>query len=109
LAYRVVAKFKGANINAYHAGTWKRCEFAVGRIKAGNVKIVVVKLLVIRITECAQRRSFVALERGNSAVEHRSRLLSCPELFGTSQVSGQYQGQCRKYRHDQRITHGILA
>jgi hypothetical protein len=68
LAYRVVAKFKGANINAYHAGTWERCEFAVGRIEAGNVKIPVVKLLVVRITDCAQRRSPVALERGDGAV-----------------------------------------
>jgi len=84
LAYRVVAKFKGANINAYHSGTWKRREFAVGRIEAGNVKIAVVKLLVFGITECPQRRSFVALERGDSAIEHRSRLPSCPELFGTS-------------------------
>jgi hypothetical protein len=67
LAYRVVPKFKGANVDAYHAGTWKRCEFAVGRTEAGNVKIAIVKLLVIRITKCAQRRCLVALERGDRA------------------------------------------
>jgi Cyclic nucleotide-binding domain len=61
LANRVLAKSKGANIDAYHAGTWKCCEFAVGRIEAGNVKIAVVKLLAIRITECAQRRSLIGL------------------------------------------------
>jgi hypothetical protein len=109
LAYRVVTKFKGANINADHAGTWERCEFAVGRIEAGNVKVTVVKLLVLCITECAQRRNLIALERGDGAVEHRSRFISCPELFGTSQFGGQYQRQCRKYRHEQHITHGILA
>lgn len=109
LAYRVIAKFKGANINADHAGAWKGCEFAVKRIEAGNVKVTVVKLLVIRITECVQRRSLAALERGDSAIEHRFRFLSCPELFGTSQVSGQYQRQRRKYRREQLITHGVLA
>jgi len=109
LADRVVTKSKGANINADHARTWKRCEFAVGRIEAGNVKVTIVKFLVVRITECAQRGSLVALERGNSAVEHRSRFISGPELFGASQAGGQYQRQCRKYRHEQRITHGILA
>jgi len=107
LANRVLAKSKGANIDAYHAGTWKCCEFAVGRIEAGNVKIAVVKLLVIRITECVQRRSLVALERGDSAIEHRSRFIGCPELFGTRQVCGQYQRQ--RHRHQERITHGILA
>src|SRR5262249_34985137 len=34
LAYRVVAELKGANINADHAGAWKRCEFAVRHIEA---------------------------------------------------------------------------
>jgi hypothetical protein len=109
LAYRVVTKFKGANINADHAGAWKRCEFAVGHIEAGNVKIVVVKLLVIGITECAQRRRFVALECSDRAVEHHSRFLSCPELVGTSQVSRQYQRQRRKYGREQHIAHDILA
>ena len=109
LAYRVVTKFKGANINADHARTWKRSEFAVGRIEAGNVKVTIVKLLVVRIAECAQRGSLVALERGDGAVEHRSRFISCPELFGASQVGGQYQRQCRKHRHQQSITHGILG
>jgi hypothetical protein len=109
LAYRVVPKFKGAHVNPYHAGTWKRCEFAVGCIEAGNVKIAIVKLLVIRITECAQRRSLVALERGDGAVEHRSRFISRPELFGTRHASGQYQRQRRKYRHEQCISHGTLA
>jgi hypothetical protein len=110
LAYRVVTKFKGANINADHARTRKRCEFAIGGIETGNVKIALVKLLVIRITECVQRRSLVAPERGDSAIEHRSRFIGCPELFGTRQVCGQYQRQRRKYRHQEKpITHGILA
>jgi hypothetical protein len=30
-------------------------------------------------------------------------------LFGTSQVCGQHQQQRRKYRHEQRITHGVLV
>ena len=53
LAYRVVAKFKGANIDACHAGTWERCKFAVECIEAGDIKIAVVKLFVVRITEFA--------------------------------------------------------
>ena len=60
LAYRVVAKLKGANIKAYHAVTWERCEFAVGRIEARDVKIAVVKLFVVLIPDFAQCRSLVA-------------------------------------------------
>jgi hypothetical protein len=91
LAYWVVTELKGANVHAEHAGTWKRREFAVRRIEAGNIKVAVVKLLVIRIAECAQRRNLVALERDDSAVEHRFRFVSGPELVGTSQGSGRYQ------------------
>ena len=109
LAYRVVAKFKGANINAYHAGTWERCEFAVGGIEAGNIKIPVVKLLVVRITDCAQRRGPVALERDDGAVKHRLRFLCRPELLGTGQGNAQSKRQCRQRRRKQRIAHGILA
>ena len=91
LAYWVLTKFKRADVHTEHARTWKRCEFAVGRIEAGNIKIAVVKLLVVRITECAQCRDLVTLERAHSAVEHRPRFVSCPELVGTRQVSGRYQ------------------
>src|SRR5262249_22976630 len=109
LTYRVGAKFKGPNVNTDHARAWKGCEFSVGCIEAGNIKIAVVKLFVIRITECAQRRGLIAFERDDSAVEHRSGFLGCPELLGPGQVSGKCQRQCRKYSHGHCITHSILA
>src|SRR5215469_9410573 len=108
LAYRVVTKSKGANINADHAGAWKHRELPVRRVEAGNEKIAVVKLLVFRIAERAQCPSLVGLERGDSAIEHRSRFLGSPELVGTNQVGGQNQRQHRKHRHE-HITHGVLA
>jgi hypothetical protein len=89
LAYRIVAKFKSLNIDANHAGTWERCEFAIGRIEAGDVKIVIVKLLVVRIIEFSQRLGLVVLERGHSVVEHRSGFLCCPKLLGIGQRSAQ--------------------
>jgi hypothetical protein len=36
LAYRIVAKLKGPNIDADHAGTWKCRELAVRRIEASK-------------------------------------------------------------------------
>jgi len=51
---------------------------------------MVVELFVVLIVEFAQGGSLVGLERGDGAVEHRSRFLRRAELLGANQCGATY-------------------
>jgi hypothetical protein len=88
LSERVVLRFEGADVRTNQGLIGGRRYFAVGHVHAKDVKIAVVKLVVVLVVKFAQRCGLeLGLERGNGSLKHGFRFRRRAGLLSARKAS----------------------